>query len=306
MKLMHDSHERCRPRFRAGVLAEAAYQGVPGAFSELALKRAFPGVKTTACEQFSDAFQIVASGQAYSALLPVENSTEGSVSGVYDLLLKHDVVAIAEVVMKVRHMLIANPGTALGDVTRVYSHPQALAQCRDYIERNGYEAVEHRNTAGAVKMLRERRLIDAAAIASENAAALYGMRILERGIEDVKSNCTRFLLIARRGEEGYVRKAMGIARSGPCKTSIIFGLPHEPGSLCGVLREFERRGVNLTKIDSRPTKEKPWEYVFHVDFEGDAGARRIREMIGEIRRITSFLRVVGCYRVVYSEQSPPS
>jgi len=296
------SDEVRKPDLRGKVIAEAAYAGVPGAYSHIALTRAFPSAKATAYPKFSDAFQIVSSGKAHCALLPVENSIEGSVMEVHDLLLQHDVVALAEVFLAIRHMLIANPGTTMDQIKKVYSHWQALAQCRDYITARGYEAIEYGNTAAAVEMLKAKGMNDAAAIASEDAATRYGMPILERGIEDQKGNCTRFLLIARTEEEEDVRRMMRINGSGPCKTSLVLGLNHEPGALYKMLGEFAERGINLTKINSRPTREKPWEYVFHVDFEGDRKTGVVRNALEAVGHLTTFLKVVGSYRVAYDEQ----
>ncbi|MBN1170534.1 prephenate dehydratase [Candidatus Micrarchaeota archaeon] len=273
----------------------AAFPGEHGAYSELALKKAIKRAETVACPHFADTFAAVAKGRVDCGLVPVENSTEGSVNQVYDLLLQHEVIALAEVFVNIHHMLIANPGTTIEDVKRVYSHPQALAQCREYLASRGLEAVQSYNTAGAVKTLKEKKLLDSAAIASEEAAEIYGMKILARKIEDKTDNCTRFLIIAKQEMEGRIREMLG--RNGKYKTSLVFGLPHAPGALHTVLAEFAKSGANLTRIDSRPTKEKPWEYVFHVDFEGSTSDPAIGKMLERVQEKTAFLKVVGCYSV---------
>jgi chorismate mutase/prephenate dehydratase len=266
-----------------------AFQGEAGAYSELAVKRVLPNAEACPKAQFEDVFDSLESGEVDCALVPVENSTEGSVSQVYDLLLQRDVAAVAEVFMRIEHMLISNQDA--GRIKDVYSHPQALAQCRGYIMKHRLNPLPFHDTAAAVRMLKEKKLKDAAAIASENSAMMHGMRILARGIEDNKNNRTRFLLVVRKGEESIVK----LPKSKKRKTSLIFGLPHVPGSLHSVLGEIAKERINLTKIESRPTKKTPWEYIFHVDFEGDVNDAKVKKLLERIRKRTTFMKVVGCY-----------
>ncbi len=277
----------------------AAFPGERGAYAELALKKAIPGVKTIPRRDFKHAFEALDSKESKLALVPVENSTEGTVNHVYDLLLKHSVVALAEVFVNIHHSLIINPETDPAHIRRVYSHPQALAQSRGYIDTMGYEAVQHHNTAAAVKMIKEKRILDGAAIASEEAARIYGMRIVATSIEDKKDNITRFLIITPQEYEAEMRELVNGRKDH--KTSMVVGLHHESGALHTILGAIAQAGVNMTSINSRPTKEKPWEYVFHIDFEGDAKEPHIRDMLEQLTKMSAFLRVIGSYSTIYQD-----
>ncbi len=271
-----------------------AFQGEPGAYSELAIRKNFPKAEARPCNQFNDVFDTLENNSADCALVPVENSTEGSVNQVYDLLLERETAAIAEVFLRVEHMLIANHKAE--KIANVYSHPQALDQCRGYLLRNKLKPISFYDTAGAVKMLREKGILDSAAIASETAAGTYGMKILERGIEDNTNNFTRFLLIARKDNADRISKL--INAGGKYKTSMIFGLPHVPGSLYDVLGEIAKNRINLTKIESRPTKRTPWEYTFYVDFEGSVNDDKVKSMLENLKGKTTFMKIIGSYRMV--------
>jgi prephenate dehydratase len=171
----------------------------------------------------------------------------------------------------------------------VHSHPQALAQCRGFLQKKKLEPVPAYDTAGAVKMIKEDKMLDSAAIASKRAAELYDMEILDEGIEDRKNNYTRFLVLS-------AKKAVDNAKAGNYKTSMIFSVKHIPGTLFGIVGEFAIRSINLTKIESRPTKETPWEYNFYVDFEGHARDKTIKEALRSIRPKTSFIKILGSYK----------
>ncbi len=244
---------------------KVAFQGERGAYSESAVY-AFFGADAAVkpCRDFRDVFESVATQETPFGVVPLENSIEGSVNQTYDLFLRYDLKVCGEVIVKIEHCLIANPSTRLESVRAVYSHPQALAQCRSFLERLGRELIPTYDTAGSVKMLREKGLKDAAAVASERAAELYGMKILARDIADNKENYTRFFVLSKEDS----------AMSGKDKTSIIFSAVHEPGSLYHALGEFAKRDINLTKIESRPTKQTPWEYNFYLDFEGHRSEAR--------------------------------
>lgn len=247
----------------------------------------FPGATLLPQKSFADVFDAAQKELVGYAVVPVENSIEGSVGEVHDLLLNTKLVAVGEMYHRVRHCLITNRGVQLKDVKVAYSHPQALGQCRAYLQRKKIEAMPAYDTAGSAKMVKEQGLKNAAAIASRHAAELYDMQILEEGIEDRKNNYTRFLVLAMKKE---TRKA------GVYKTSIIFSVRHVPGALFGILGEFAIRRLNLTKIESRPTKETPFEYNFYVDFEGHANDKTVKEVLAAIKAKTSLLKIVGSYK----------
>lgn len=247
----------------------------------------FPGATLIPQKSFADVFDATQKKTIDYAVVPVENSIEGSVGEVYDLLLNTKLVAVGEVYQRVRHCLIANKGVQLKDIKIAYSHPQALGQCRAYLQKKKLEARPAYDTAGSVKMVKEQGLTDAAAIASRHAAELYEMQILEEGIEDRKNNYTRFLVMSTK---------KGDRKGGVYKTSIIFSVKHVPGALFGILGEFAIRRLNLTKIESRPTKETPFEYNFYVDFEGHASDKAVKQVLDAMKPKTSFLKVVGSYK----------
>ncbi|MEO9362297.1 MAG: prephenate dehydratase [Nitrososphaera sp.] len=273
-------------------MPSVAFQGERGAFSEMAALQYFPsGATLVPCKSFADVFSAAEKKKVAFAVIPVENSIEGSVPEVYDLLLQTRLKATGEVYHRVRHCLIANKGASINEIKRVYSHPQALGQCRQYLQNKRIEPVPAYDTAGSVKMVKELGATDAAAIASMRAAELYGMEILEEGIEDRKSNYTRFLVLAPTADGNAKKK-----EDGQYKTSIIFSVKHVPGALFGILGEFAIRNLNLTKIESRPTKETPWEYNFYVDFEGHASDGAVRQALKAMKSKTSYLKIVGSYR----------
>jgi chorismate mutase/prephenate dehydratase len=263
-----------------------AFQGERGAYSESAVYTFFgASVNAKPCRELAEVFESVDKQESQYGVVPVENSLEGSVNQTYDLFLEHDLKVCGEIILRVSHCLIANPNTSLEAVKAVYSHPQALAQCRNFLERLNRELIPTYDTAGSVKMLKEKGLKDAAAVASERAAELYGMKILAREIEDKPANYTRFFVLSK--EDSPI--------TGRDKTSIIFSTAHTPGSLYHVLGEIAKRNINLTKIESRPTKQKPWEYNFYVDFEGHRGERRCVEALNALEKSVTFIKILGSY-----------
>ncbi len=283
---MERVYERIFEASKAMQHTTVAFQGERGAFSEEAALEFFGrSISALPCESFDAVFAAVAGDRARFGIVPVENSSEGSISRVYDLFLEHDVKVCGETAMRIVHCLIAREGVALGDIRRVYSHPQALGQCRDFLTHLGCELVPAYDTAGSVKMLSEQGLCDAAAIAGARAAELYGMHVVAAGIEDSKNNYTRFFILSRRD----------VPPSGNDKTSVVFSVRHEPGALYAALRVLAERGVNLTKIESRPTRQKPWEYNFYLDFEGHRLDTHFAEALESIRPHCLFLRVLGSY-----------
>lgn len=262
-----------------------AFQGEPGAYSEEAVVRLFGEVETVPCATLADAFTAVAEGRADRAVVPVENSQAGSINETYDLLLGHDLVIAGELDLRVSHCLMALPGESLEGIRRVYSHPQALAQCESFLRRLGVEAVATYDTAGSAKMIREQRLGSSAAIASRRAAQIYDLAVLAEAIETNPSNVTRFLVLGR--------EAAG--RSERSKTSVVFALDNRPGTLYRALGALALRDINLTKIESRPGRTRPWEYLFYVDFDGHVDDPPVREALAELAGHTTFLRVLGSY-----------
>lgn len=284
-----------------------AYQGVPGAYSEMAAQKACPGWEPLPCEQFETAFQALSQWMAERAVLPIENSLGGSIHAVYDLLLRYRLHIVGETSVAVNHCLLALPGVNIVDVKRVLSHPQALAQTDGYTRRlNGSvirEAVD--DTAGAAKMIAENGWKDAAAVASKRAAELYGLEILDEGIQDQKDNVTRFIVLSR---DPLVPTR---AESGRYKTSVVFSLQEGPGMLFKALSVFALRDIDLTKIESRPLRSNPlllsdvgdgngggvrgFNYLFYIDFVGSLADPMCQNALRHLQEIAPFLRVLGTY-----------
>ena len=263
-----------------------SFQGEHGAYSEEAAYALFgESIITEPCKTLKSVFRAVEGGLASFGVLPAENSLEGIVNQTYDLLLQTPLKICGEVKVKVSHCLLAFPGTKLNDIRAVYSHPQALGQCSAFLESLGVVGEPTYDTAGSAKMVKEKDMRNAAAIASGKAAELYGLEILRSGIEDVPENFTRFLTIGRN--EGD--------RTGVDKTSIVFGTKHTPGSLQLALAELSTRGINLTKIESRPIRGTPWEYHFFVDFEGYRTDDTCSEALVGLKSSTTFLKILGSY-----------
>lgn len=262
-----------------------AFQGENGAYSEEALIQHFgDGVTTLPCHAFEHLFAAVESGKADFAVLPVENSTAGSINKSFDLLLDHDVKVHGEILLRVRHCLLALPGKA-STIREVRSHPQALAQCEEYLNRNGYVAVPWYDTAGSAKELAATPAEGVGVIASKLSAATYGLEVVQEGIEDLRHNFTRFFVIGLGDAE---------VRRQP-KTSLVFAVPNTPGSLLGALNEFSNRRINLTKIESRPRRNRPWQYVFYLDFDGHWQDANAREALVELLSRAAFVKLLGSY-----------
>jgi prephenate dehydratase len=263
-----------------------AIQGERGSFSEEAARKLLGArISILPCATFARAFAAVRSRRADRCLVPIENTLAGSVHENYDLLLEHGFWVEAEIKLRIRHMLLARPGVTLRRVRQVNSHPVALAQCRKFFARHRWmEPVAAYDTAGSVKRVVEQGS-GQAAIAGRAAAAAYGARILAANIEDDKGNFTRFLLVARGGR----------ARPGADKTSVAFATRNAPGSLFRCLAPFALRDINLTKIESRPWRTRPWEYLFYLDFLGRPDAAPGREALAHLGEMASFVRLLGCY-----------
>jgi len=265
---------------------KVTYQGETGAYSEMAVYKFFGSkVEPVPCKDFREVFESVKTGAVPHGVVPIENSIEGSVNQNYDLFLAYDLKVCGEVAIKLAHVLIANPNTELENVKTVYSHPQALAQCRSYLEKHKWEISPAYDTAGSVKIIKEKNLTNAAAIASEKAADLYGMKILARNIADNPSNYTRFLVLGQEDAQP----------TGDDKTSIIFSAKHAPGTLYHALGEFATRNINLTRIESRPTKTTAWQYNFYLDFEGHRTEKRCAEALEALEKYAIFVKILGSY-----------
>ncbi len=301
-----------------------AFQGELGAFSQQAIRQFFgERADPIPCPRFDDIFNALKSGSVDAAAVPIENTLAGSVHENYDLLLKYPFEITAETNVRVVHNLIAPPGTAFEAIRKVYSHPVALNQCLDFFAANPkIERIPFYDTAGSVKMLMEKRPARSAAIASELAARIYKARILKRGIEDDRQNFTRFFLLEPAGAKPRVlpgdaderapgsRRAKtkgstgkaplprtpGAARARPWKTSLVFSTKNVPGALFRALSALALRDLNLVKIESRPLRGKPWEYLFYLDLLGHRGAKNVQNAIAHLEEVADFLRVLGSYR----------
>ncbi|CAN6863280.1 unnamed protein product [Brassica oleracea] len=288
-----------------GSTLRVAYQGVPGAYSEAAAGKAYPNSEAIPCDQFDVAFQAVELWIADRAVLPVENSLGGSIHRNYDLLLRHRLHIVGEVQIPVHHCLLALPGVRPDCITRVISHPQALAQTEGSLNKlTPRAAIEaFHDTAAAAEYIASNNLHDTAAVASARAAELYGLQILADGIQDDAGNVTRFLMLAR---DPIIPRT-----DRPFKTSIVFAAQEHQGTsvLFKVLSAFAFRNISLTKIESRPHHNCPlrvvddgsvgtkkhFEYTFYVDFEASMAEARAQNALAEVQEYTSFLRVLGSY-----------
>ncbi len=265
-----------------------AYQGERGAYSEDAVVQVFgAGAAPLPCLEFQDAFEAVDAGRASHAVVPVENSIEGTVAQVNDLLFEHDLSVTGEVILPVDHCLIANPGATMEQIQVVYSHPQALGQCRRFLARHPeWRQIPAYDTAGSVKMIKERRRREEAAIASRRSATVYRMEALAEGIQTDHENYTRFFVLEKHA------RAVDDAN----KTSIAFVAKNVPGSLHACLGEFAKRGINLSKMESRPRRARPWNYVFFADLDGTIDDPNCRAAIGALVVTAGFVKVFGSYR----------
>lgn len=265
-------------------MLKVAFQGERGAYSEAAATLFFKEpIETVPYPTFYEVLESVEIGKIDYAVLPVENSLEGSVPESYDLLLTTKLNVVGEIYHRIRHCLIGLQG--LEKIDTVYSHPQALGQCRKFIQEHHLKPIPTYDTAGSVKILLELKKDNIACIASRKAAEIYNVPIIREGIEDNSNNYTRFLVLANREQESTSKD----------KTSIIFSIKHVPGALYEILEKFNTNKINLTKIESRPTKNTPWEYNFYVDFEGHQSDKNIQNTLDKIKNNTIFLKVLGSY-----------
>jgi prephenate dehydratase len=263
-----------------------AYQGEPGAFSEAAARRLDTDAQLLPSKSFEEVFERVAADPATWGVLPFENSIGGSIHRNYDLLLGHDLPIVGEVELTVVHHLLALPGATLAGLRRVYSHPQGLAQCERFLRTlTKVEIIATYDTAGSAKMVADAGLKDAGAIASARAGEVFGLTSLAASVQDFDDNITRFLVIGRKP----IRDAI------PDKTSIVFSLPNEPGSLFKALSVFALRGIDLTKLESRPIPGRPWEYLFYVDLGVARDEVTCARALTHLGEFAPMLRTLGTY-----------
>jgi len=263
-----------------------AFQGEIGAYSEEAAYQFFgASIHLKPCETLDDVFQSVAQDEAHFGVVPIENSLEGSISRTYDLLLDSELKVCGETELRVVHCLIGLPQSRLDLIKKVYSHPQALGQSRSFLKHLGCELISTYDTAGSVKMLREQGVPEAGAVASARAAEIYGMKILAREIEDNPNNFTRFFVLSRHDSP----------RTGHDKTSLVFSVRHKPGALYESLKTLADCELNMTKIESRPTRQQAWEYHFYVDIEGHREDKNFRDAMKGLESTTLFIKTLGSY-----------
>ncbi len=266
-----------------------AFQGVQGAYSEQAIRQHFGDtIDAQPCRNLGDLFEVVRSQKVRYGILPVENAMAGAVNQAYELLMDSDLRIQAEVILHVHHALLALDGTKLEDLKYVHSHPQALAQCEQFLSRHGLEGVPWYDTAGAARDLTTGQAEHTGAIAGKLAAQLYNLNILATEIEDVPFNYTRFFVL---GDEDPPKAEYN-------KTSLVFATRHRPAALYECLGEFAKQGLNLTKIESRPRRNRPWEPLFFLDFEGHWQDAKCQEALTRLLQLASFVKMLGSYPAV--------
>ena len=271
---------------------EVAFQGARGAFSEQACRQLLgPDIELRPCERFVEIFEALQTGEVDHSVVPIENTLAGSVHENYDHLLEYKLPIVAETRVRIVHNLIGRPEAEMAGVNRAISHPVALGQCIQFFkEHPEIRAESHYDTGGSVKTIMEGADPTIAAIASRAAADFYGAKILKAGIEDNRENYTRFFLLAPQAPER--------PPAGPeaLKTSICFATHNEPGALFKCMAAFGLRDINLTKIESRPMRGRPWEYLFYVDLIGDPREERCANALRQLGETTELLAVLGTYR----------
>ncbi len=261
-----------------------AYQGEPGAYSEAAARLYSPHADTLPCKTFDEVFEAVMQKRATHGIVPMENSIGGTIHRNYDLLVDHEIPITGEVEVDVVHCLQALPGTKMEDVKIVYSHPQALAQCEQYLKGLGVTVEAVYDTAGGAKLVAEQQLKGAAALASRRAAEVFGLEVLQEAVQDFEYNITRFFVIG------------GAQPAEANKTTIVFALPSTPGSLFKALSVFALREINLSKLESRPMRGRPWEYLFYVDIEARRDDLQTGRALTHLAEFAKWTRILGTYK----------
>ncbi|MBD3203161.1 prephenate dehydratase [Candidatus Woesearchaeota archaeon] len=265
-------------------MKKIGYQGAHGCYSEAAILLNIKDVEPLGFKTFEEIFENVKNDEIEYGFIPIENSTTGSVLVNYDLLLKHDVKIIKEVYFKIEHCLISHKDSRFENIKKVFSHPQAIGQCREFINKNNLKPVVEFDTAGSVKIVKDNNKEDEAAIAGAFSAKIYDMKVLKKNIQENEFNITRFFVISKKDSDQKKEK-----------TSVVFKTGHYPGALVNCLQRFSMQDVNLTKLESRPIIGKPWEYVFYTDITGGEDDPNVKTALEEIKEISKFLKILGSY-----------
>lgn len=289
--MAQSSNSQYEQATQAQHVIRAAFQGERGAYGDEAVQAYFSKDAHLQPEPlpyrgFAEVFRAVAAGEVEVGLVPVENSQAGSINDVYDLLRQHDLFVIGEIEYPVNHCLLCLPGQKLSDISRVISHPQALAQSDVFLRDLGVEIVATYDTAGSAKMIREQNLEGVAAVAGAGAARLYQLETLASNIQTIKDNYTRFIVLSREPAP---------RREGNAKTMLVMATAHQPGSLYHCLGVLATNGINLLKLESRPSRQRAWEYVFYLDFEGHREDATVRTALADLAIHTTFCKVLGSF-----------
>jgi len=278
-------------------LTAIAYQGLAGAFSEAAAAALFPGATLQPRRTFAEVFGALEANEVNAAVVPVENTHAGSVADVYDLLRQHNKArVVAEAIVRVRHCLLGVPGSSLDGIRVARSHPQALAQVEEFLRRHRIQPEVAFDTAGADPAV--------AAVASRRAAERYGLDVLEDSIETSTDNFTRFFAVAPEGDGDVVKLIPAALRKGPTKTSLVYKTANLPGALVRSLQPFATAWLQLSKIESRPSRAAPWDYVFYLDFEGDPSAWPAKEALALMRTCCEWIQQLGTYQAATEVLEP--
>jgi prephenate dehydratase len=272
--------------------AQIAYAGEPGAFAEDAVLAAFGDVERRPLGSFREVFEAVSAGHMGAGVVPIENVINGTVRENYDLLLEHELHIVGEVVVPVELCLAALPGQRIEALERVYSHIQALGQAEVFLRGRPWQLLTTYNTAGAGKAIADRAERGAAAVLSPRAARLFGLEILADEIGDLPGNRTRFIVLA---PVGATVPSLGHDPAAPRRTTLVLAVRNEPGTLLAVLRVFAEHGLNMSKLESRPSRERAWEYVFWVDLDADDAQPATQAALGALVPVTTMIRVLGSY-----------
>jgi prephenate dehydratase len=273
-------------------MKRVSFQGERGAYSEAASVSFFGNeIEAIPCFTFANALKNTVNDVSDYSILPIENSLEGSVGESNDLLLSTELNVIAEIYHRIHHCFIGTG--SIGDIDTVYSHPQALGQCRQFIQEKSLKTIPSYDTAGSVKIIKDLNKSNIACIASKNAAEIFDVPVIQEGIEDNTNNYTRFLVLSKES----ITSGPEWDASVNTKTTIIFSVKHEVGALYQIIKEFTEYGINLTKIESRPNKDATWEYNFYVDFEGYQYGTQEKEMLQRIKGNCTFLKILGSYPI---------
>ncbi len=266
--------------------ARVVFQGAEGAYSQAAMNQFFgKEIKSFHVDTFRDAMSAIEEGSADFAVLPIENSTAGIVNEIYDLLTEFENYIVGEQIIKIEHCLMAVPGTKKEDIKTVYSHPQSLMQSSNYLSKTGWQQISMKNNAFAAQKVKEDGLTGQAAIASETAAEIYGLEILEKGVNNLKDNSTRFIIVTNQK----------VFKTDANKISICFEVPNESGSLYHMLSHFIYNNLNMTKIESRPLEGRNWEYRFFIDFEGNLADSAVKNALRGLREEARNMKILGNY-----------